>query len=74
MFPEYTALIEKLKTTDSYFLHLFEKHHILDDKIKSLETHAQLGTPEEIETLKKEKLNVKDQLYTLLRKADVASA
>ena len=27
-----------------------------------------------IEALKKEKLHVKDQLYTLLRKADVASA
>lgn len=69
MFPEYRDLITKLKTTDKHFLNLFDKHNALDQKIKNMESHVQPGTPEEIENLKKEKLNLKDQLYTVLKKS-----
>ncbi|MFM9154530.1 MAG: YdcH family protein [Polynucleobacter victoriensis] len=69
MFPEYRDLITKLKTTDKHFLHLFDKHNALDQKIKNMESHLEPATPEEIENLKKEKLNLKDQLYTVLKKS-----
>ena len=69
MFPEYRDLITKLKTTDKHFLNLFDKHNALDQKIKNTETHVEPGTPEEIENLKKEKLNLKDQLYAVLKKS-----
>ena len=69
MFPEYRDLITKLKTTDKHFLNLFDKHNALDEKIKKMESHLESGTPEEIETLKKEKLNLKDQLYVVLKKS-----
>ena len=69
MFPEFRDLITQLKTTDRHFLHLFDKHNALDQKIKNMETHVEPGTHEEIETLKKEKLLLKDQLYVILRKA-----
>ena len=69
MFPEYRDLITKLKTTDKHFLNLFDKHNALDQKIKNMETHVESGTPEEIENLKKEKLNLKDQLYAVLKKS-----
>ena len=69
MFPEYRDLITKLKTTDKHFLNLFDKHNALDQKIKNMETHVEPGTPEEIENLKKEKLNLKDQLYAVLKKS-----
>ncbi len=72
MFPEYRDLITKLKTTDRHFLNLFDKHNELDQKIKNMEAHIEPGTHEEIETLKKEKLLLKDQLYTLLRTASAA--
>ena len=68
MFPEHRDLITKLKTTDRHFLNLFDKHNALDQKIKNMESHAEPGTPEEIETLKKEKLILKDQLYVILKK------
>ena len=71
MFPEYRDLITHLKTTDRHFLNLFDKHNELDQKIKNMETHVEPGTPMEIEILKKEKLALKDELYTLLRKASV---
>ena len=69
MFPEYRDLITKLKTTDKHFLNLFDKHNALDQKIKNMESHLEPGTPEEIENLKKEKLNLKDQLYAVLKKS-----
>ena len=69
MFPEYRDLITKLKTTDKHFLNLFDKHNALDQKIKNMETHVEPGTPEEIENLKKEKLNLKYQLYAVLKKS-----
>lgn len=69
MFPEYRDLISRLKTTDHHFQHLFDKHNDLDQKIKNMENHILPGTHEEIETLKKEKLHLKDQLYVILRKA-----
>ena len=72
MFPEYRDLITKLKTTDRHFLNLFDKHNELDQKIKNMEAHIEPGTHEEIETLKKEKLSLKDQLYTVLRNASAA--
>jgi uncharacterized protein YdcH (DUF465 family) len=67
MFPEYRDLITQLKTTDAHFLHLFDKHNDLDQQIKNKESHIEPGTPAEIEILKKEKLVLKDQLYTILR-------
>ena len=69
MFPEYRDLITKLKTSDHHFTRSFDKHTALDQKIKNMENHIEPGTHEEIETLKKEKLLLKDQLYAILRKA-----
>ena len=72
MFPEYRDLITQLKTTDRHFLRLFDQHNELDQKIKNMEAHIEPGTHEEIERLKKEKLALKDELYSLLRKASAA--
>ena len=69
MFPEFRDLITQLKTSDKHFIRLFEQHNELDHKVKSMEAHTTPSTPDEIETLKKEKLHLKDQLYVILKKA-----
>ena len=69
MFPEYRDLITQLKTTDRHFLNVFDQHNELDQKIKNMESSISPGTHDEIETLKKEKLQIKDQLYVILKKA-----
>ena len=69
MFPEYRDLISKLKTTDHHFSRLFEQHNAVDQKVKNMESRVEAGTHEDIETLKKEKLQLKDQLYAILKKA-----
>lgn len=70
MFPEYRDLITKLKHTDHHFTRLFDKHNALDQKIINMEALISPGTHDEIEILKKEKLLLKDQLYTILQKHD----
>ncbi len=69
MFPEYRDLITQLKTADRHFLNLFDKHNDLDQKIKNMESGIEPATSIAIETLKKEKLALKDELYQILRKA-----
>ena len=73
MFPEYRDLISQLKTTDHHFNRLFEQHNAVDQKIKNMESRIEAGTHEDIETLKKEKLQLKDQLYAILKKASTAA-
>ncbi len=69
MFPEYRDLISQLKTTDHHFRTLFDRHNDLDQRIKNMEAGIEPASQLEIETHKKEKLMLKDQLYALLKKA-----
>jgi uncharacterized protein len=73
MFPEYRELISSLKGNDAHFTRLFDKHNEMDQKIKNMESHIEPGTAIEIETLKKEKLALKDELYQHLRKLEAAA-
>lgn len=68
MFPEFRDLITQLKTEDAHFARLFEQHNELDQRIKNIETHIEIGTPLEVENLKKEKLRLKDEMYAILKK------
>ena len=70
MFPEYRDLITQLKTTDHHFTRLFDQHNAVDQQIQNMESRIEAATPEEIELLKKEKLQLKDQLYAILKQAD----
>ena len=74
MFPEYRDLITRLKGegTNNRFLSLFEKHNDLDHKIAGMEQKDAGGVHTEIEALKKEKLRIKDELYSLLRQEAAA--
>ncbi len=69
MFPEYRDLITQLKHSDMHFTRLFDRHNEIDQKIKNLEAHIEVGSHDEIETLKKEKLHLKDEIYAILQKS-----
>ncbi|MBB5193366.1 hypothetical protein HNQ50_004120 [Silvimonas terrae] len=70
MFPEYRELISSMKNTDPHFTRLFNRHNELDHAIKQIETRMPGYNDLEVESLKKEKLRIKDELYVLLKKAD----
>ena len=66
MFHEYRELIVELKQKDGHFHKLFDKHNELDSTISSLEeSHADQF---EIESKKKEKLRLKDEIYNMIIK------
>ncbi|AHG75016.1 DUF465 domain-containing protein [Mannheimia varigena] len=67
MFPEFRDLITELKQSDAHFTRLFDKHNELDQRIKNMEANIEIATQEEVETLKKEKLHLKDQIYSILK-------
>ncbi len=67
MFPEYRDLITRLKTTDHHFTRLFDQHNRLDQKITAMIAQTGPSADLEIEALKKQKLQLKDELYALLK-------
>ncbi len=74
MFPEFRDLISRLKTEDGHFSRLFERHNELDHRIKNMEIGNTPADPFTIETLKKEKLHLKDQIYVVLMRASQTPA
>ena len=72
MFPEHRELITSLKNNDHHFTRVFDQHNELDQRIKNLEDGMEMATHAEIETLKREKLQLKDELYNILKKASAA--
>lgn len=67
MFPEFRDLISEFKYNDNHFTQLFEKHNALDHRISNKENHITPSAHEEIERLKKERLLLKDQIYSHLK-------
>ncbi len=74
MFPEYRELITKLKQEDAYFARIFNEHNELDDKITGLTNNPVTSGLDEIEELKKEKLQLKEKIYEVLKKAEAEGA
>ncbi|MDR1007240.1 MAG: YdcH family protein [Campylobacteraceae bacterium] len=63
MLHEYRDVITKLKQEDAHFAKIFEKHNDLDQKILDVEEGREHMDSFELETLKKEKLRLKDEAY-----------
>ncbi len=65
-FPEHRERIHELKTGDQHFSRLFDEYHELEHRIRRIENDVEPTTDEYLETLKKERLFLKDQLYGML--------
>lgn len=69
MFHEYRDLIAELKQSDNHFARLFDEHNDLDEEISRLENDpAAPSRHDEIEQKKRQKLKLKDDIYTILKK------
>ncbi|HEY9203828.1 DUF465 domain-containing protein [Sulfurimonas crateris] len=69
MLHEYRDIITHMKensAANAHFLRIFDKHNELDDKITKAENGELVLTDKEVETLKKEKLLLKDEAYAIL--------
>ncbi|HXW04896.1 MAG TPA: YdcH family protein [Vicinamibacterales bacterium] len=67
---DFEELKRQLLQTDEEFRQLASQHHALDEKIHSLAARHYLSEPEQFEatTLKKRKLQLKDQMESILRR------
>ncbi|ECA3794894.1 DUF465 domain-containing protein [Salmonella enterica subsp. enterica] len=62
MFPEYRALISRLKNEDAHFSVLFQRHNELDHEVTRPAPDSTL-----LIKMKREKLHLKDEMYRILR-------
>ena len=66
MLHEYRDEIHNLKQENAHFARIFEKHNELDKRIEDAEANRVILTDVETETLKKEKLLLKDEAYKMI--------
>lgn len=66
MLHEYRDIISKLKLENAHFSKIFEKHNELDQKITDADEGREHISDVELETLKKEKLKLKDEAYAMI--------
>ena len=67
---DFEELKRQLLENNDEFRRLANQHHDLDEKLHSLTARHYLSAPEQLEevTLKKRKLQLKDQMETILRR------
>ena len=67
---DFEELKRHLLQTDEQFRQLATQHHDLDEKLHNLATRNYLSEPEQLEevTLKKRKLQLKDQMENIIRR------
>ena len=68
-FPEYKDKIHDLKIRDPEFAKLFEKYDDIDKEIYRIEMQIENTSDEYVENLKIRRVQLKDQLYTMLQQA-----
>jgi uncharacterized protein len=68
-FPEHRERIHTLKTENAHFRGLFDEYHELDRQVHRSETDVEPISDDHLETFKKRRLQLKDELYAILQAA-----
>ncbi|MCK5336816.1 MAG: YdcH family protein [Gammaproteobacteria bacterium] len=68
-FPEHKERIHELKLENNHFAKMFNKYHETDHEIKRIEEGIETPTDEYLETLKKDRLHLKDELLIIIKAA-----
>jgi hypothetical protein len=71
-FPDHHHTIRHLKMHDAHFTKLSDSYHELDTEVRKLEEGNSPVEDEYLETLKKRRVHLKDELFTLIQKAEKA--
>jgi uncharacterized protein YdcH (DUF465 family) len=65
--PEYKERIHQLKTTDAHFARLFDAYHEVNREIHHAESAGLNITDDHHEELKRRRLQLKDELFGMVR-------
>jgi uncharacterized protein YdcH (DUF465 family) len=73
---DFEELKHQLLLNDEEFRQLATQHHALDEKLHNLTARHYLSEPEQLEevTLKKRKLQLKDQMESIMRRHRTGNA
>lgn len=66
-FPEHKKAIHDLKVNNHHFAKLFDEYHVVDKEIHRIEEGIENTSDTHAENLKKKRLHLKDELYTMIR-------
>tara|TARA_R110001583_G_scaffold55816_5_gene169283 strand:- start:292 stop:543 length:252 start_codon:yes stop_codon:yes gene_type:complete len=70
-FPEFNEEIHHLKMNDNHFVRLFNDYHEIDQEVHRIEQGVENTTDEYVGQKKKERLKLKDELFVMLKKAEL---
>lgn len=70
-FPEFEQEIRQLKMSDGHFARLFKEYHELDQEVHRIEVGVESTADEYLETQKLARLHLKDELFSMLKNAQV---
>jgi uncharacterized protein YdcH (DUF465 family) len=65
--PEYSDKIHELKISNAHFARLFDEYHDADKEVRRIEQEIETPSDDYTEEVKKKRLNLKDQLFDMLR-------
>jgi len=72
VFPDQADALHQLKQTDAHFAKLADQHHALNREIHRIETEIDAASDDRLETLKKERLQLLDEIAARLHNAPTA--
>lgn len=64
--PEHKERIHQLKTSDERFAKLFDEYHEVDHQVLRMEEGIETPSDDVLEALKKKRLYLKDQLFSMI--------
>ena len=67
--PEYREQIHTLKVENPHFARLFDEYHEITKDVERMETEVEPVSTETEEEYKRKRLQLKDQLYAMLKDA-----
>lgn len=70
-FPEFNDEIHYLKMNDNHFSRLFEQYHEINQEVQRIEQGVENTSDEYLEQKKKERLKLKDDLFIMLKNAEL---
>ena len=66
-FPDSKDIIHELKTSNNHFARLFDQYNTVEHEVRRIETGVEATSDEYLETKKKERLKLKDELYAMIQ-------
>ena len=64
--PEYRDTIHELKVSNRHFARLFDEYHEVDHEVHRIETGVENTSDEYLETRKRQRLHLKEELFRMI--------